>query len=368
VIDHLFQLNDAPLSFIICDHTKSLDVDDLLGSILHQLILRLPDISPSILKWWKGSRSPLNTDTLMELLQEQIGNSRVDLGVDAFDECKCQNELLKRLRQLMESCDINIFITTRPSLISLIKESEGDVRIDVDLESANEDVRRFVQEQVSDPKEDSLRYLPDLIAQGIHNDGNEFRRQLVETVVQKSGGRLGPCFRLVFSSLIQRLRMLIARLHLQNLATQRNLRQLKRVLSNLSVDLEEVYEKNIDRIPELDRELAFHIFSWIALAFRPLRLWELQHALVIDWKDDDIDSVGTDELDLPSRLLQVCVGLVTVTRTYCEDGSNFSPSGRVLFVRESKNWIFWMDIVELIARLIFRQMKLPTSTSATEYP
>jgi hypothetical protein len=228
------------------------------------------------------------------------------------------------------------------------------VRIDVGLGSANADIRRFVQQQVTDPNEDSLRYLPDLIAQGIQNDGNEFRRQLVETVVQKSGGRLDLCFGLVSLSLIRNLRMLIARLHLQSLATQRNLRQLKRALLNLSVDLEEVYEKNIDRIPELDRELAFHIFSWIALTVRPLRLWELQYALVIDWKDDDMDSVGKDELDLPSRILQVCVGLVTVIGTYREDGPDLSLSGHVLFVRESQNWSFWMDRVRLITTLIFR--------------
>jgi hypothetical protein len=130
--------------------------------------------------------------------------------------------------------------------------------------------------------------------------------------------------------------MLIARLHLQCLAIQRNLRQLKKTLSNLSADLDEVYEKNIDRIPELDRELAFHIFSWIALVVRPLTLWELQQALATDWEDDEMDSIGEDELDLPSRILQVCVGLVTVKPTYGGDHfSNLSRSEHVFFVRES---------------------------------
>ena len=139
--------------------------------------------------------------------------------------------------------------------------------------------------------------------------------------------------------------MLIARLHLQSLAMQRNLRQLKKTLNNLSVDLDEVYEKNIDRIPELDRELAFHIFSWIALVVHPLTLWELQQALATDWEDEEMDTIGEDELDLPSRILQVCVGLVTVKPITCGDHlSSLSRSDHVFFVRESDCTLAWTGI------------------------
>jgi hypothetical protein len=124
---------------------------------------------------------------LIELLDEQIGSARVDLGIDAFDECKCQTQLLKRMHQLKENHDTRIFMTTRPNLIHLIQD--GELRIDAGLESANDDIRRFVVEQVSDPKEDLLRYLPDLVTQGIRIHGEEFQRQLVETVVKKSGRR-----------------------------------------------------------------------------------------------------------------------------------------------------------------------------------
>jgi hypothetical protein len=72
-------------------------------------------------------------------------------------------------------------------MIHLIQD--GELRIDAGLESVNDDIRRFVVEQVSDPKEDLLRYLPDLVAQGTRIHGEEFQRQFVETVVKKSGRR-----------------------------------------------------------------------------------------------------------------------------------------------------------------------------------
>lgn len=111
--------------------------------------------------------------------------------------------------------------------------------------------------------------------------------------------------------------MLAAKLHIQSISRFRNVMQLKEALETLSPDLNAMYEKNIDRIPDEDREIAYDVFSWIAVACRPLRMLELQHALVTNWMDRRSIHIHVDELDLPERILEACGGLVTTRFDHC---------------------------------------------------
>ena len=92
----------------------------------------------------------MNTDQLTQFLVEQIDYEPVKIVVDAFDECKCQTRFLQFLRYLIEQCGAQIFITTRPNLVHVI--AVGDLRLDA--QGPDEDICRFVWEQILNPKEE----------------------------------------------------------------------------------------------------------------------------------------------------------------------------------------------------------------------
>jgi hypothetical protein len=107
-------------------------------------------------------------------------------------------------------------------------------------------------------------------------------------------------------------RMLIARLHLETISHLDTIRQVKEALADLSPDLNAMYGQNVARIPEKDKQLALDVFSWVALAPTPLTMGELRHAIATDPHNKRIPVITEDDLPLPKKILQACVGLVSI--------------------------------------------------------
>jgi hypothetical protein len=110
--------------------------------------------------------------------------------------------------------------------------------------------------------------------------------------------------------------MLIAKLHLETISHLDTIRQVKEALANLSPDLDAMYGQNVARIPEKDRQLALDVFSWVALAPTPLRMEELRHAIVTDPHNEQMSVITEDDLPLPKKILQACVGLVKIRESW----------------------------------------------------
>jgi ankyrin repeat domain-containing protein 50 len=124
--------------------------------------------------------------------------------------------------------------------------------------------------------------------------------------------------------------MLIAKLHLETISRQDTIRQVKNTLANLTPDLDAMYGQNVARIPGKDRRLAFDVFSWIALAPTPLSMEELRHAIATDPDDENICVITEDDLPLPKKILQACVGLVNVRKAW-----SWSDREEIVLVRMS---------------------------------
>ena len=110
--------------------------------------------------------------------------------------------------------------------------------------------------------------------------------------------------------------MLIAKLHLETISRQDTIRQVKEALANLSPDLDAMYGQNVARIPEKDKQLALDVFSWVAFAPTPLSMGELQHAIATDPNDENVSVITEDDLPLPKKILQACVGLLNVRKPW----------------------------------------------------
>lgn len=107
-------------------------------------------------------------------------------------------------------------------------------------------------------------------------------------------------------------RFLLPRLHLDRLAMQISVRNLRNALKDLPSKLENTYRDAMVRIKHQNKEycqLALRVLSWISRAKRPLQVKELQHAVSVTFTDRDID----DECLVSTALItSVCAGLVSI--------------------------------------------------------
>jgi hypothetical protein len=177
------------VAFLFCDHTQNLTINDLLGSLLCQLILSLP-LSPIITEWWNGSRVPLTTEKLNNMLISQIesasnGLHSVDLLSDAFDKCGARTQLLRTFRALAQTGKVRICITSRPNHPDSIQQSNHKIHAD----SKVEDIQKFVSQQIKSPQEDQFSDLLDLLQDAKPEGGQTFCDYVIEKVVERAGAR-----------------------------------------------------------------------------------------------------------------------------------------------------------------------------------
>jgi hypothetical protein len=178
------------IAFLFCDHTQSLTINDLLGSLLRQLVLSLP-LSPVIAKWWGArSRQPLNTEKINQMLISQIESASdsplyVDVLSDAFDECGARTQLLRTFRALVQTGKVRICITSRPNHPDSIRQSDHQIRVD----SRVEDIQKFVSQQIKSPQDDQFSDLLDLLQDAKPEGGQPFCDYVISKVVERAGAR-----------------------------------------------------------------------------------------------------------------------------------------------------------------------------------
>lgn len=105
-------------------------------------------------------------------------------------------------------------------------------------------------------------------------------------------------------------RFLLARLHVDALATKHSVKDIRSTLQNLPRGLSDTYDEALSRIfeqQEDDAEFARKVLCWVTYAVRPLTMPELKHALAISPDDTEIDEEGCPEEEF---ILSLCAGLV----------------------------------------------------------
>ncbi|KAJ7071873.1 hypothetical protein B0H15DRAFT_793158, partial [Mycena belliarum] len=105
-------------------------------------------------------------------------------------------------------------------------------------------------------------------------------------------------------------RFLLAKMHLDSLATKITPKAVRQALQVLPQDLHQTYEEAMERILSQDldsKQLALQTLTWVAYANRLLSVAELQEALAIELGATFLD---VDNLLDMSIVLAVCAGLV----------------------------------------------------------
>ena len=113
------------------------------------------------------------------------------------------------------------------------------------------------------------------------------------------------CFKLI------KIRFLLAKLHMDSLASESSPRSLRRALDSLPDGLDKTYDEAVLRIQSRDttKDFVNKILSWVAFAQRPLTINELRYALAIEKDDSHLDEEALPKADF---LLSVCGGLIVV--------------------------------------------------------
>ncbi|KAJ7271010.1 ankyrin repeat-containing domain protein [Mycena rebaudengoi] len=258
---------------------------NVLAGLWWQLVAERP-ISPVVQQLYRkhqNRHTRPSLDEVREIFRSTVTEySRVFVVVDALDEYPEAHRdiLLKSLAAMGES--VSLMLTSRPNIYP---ESFLPTTPVVEVRAQEEDIRRYIGAQI----QNSFRLSRHVKAKPeLHQD--------IETKIAENADGM----------------FLIAKLHIDSLATKSTVKAVRDALQNLPEDLEHTYNEAMDRINAQnkdDREIARRALIWVANAKRPLTVSELQEALAIEPDSKALDVDGLLDIEI---ILSVCAGLVIV--------------------------------------------------------
>ncbi|KAJ7181443.1 hypothetical protein C8R43DRAFT_1229329 [Mycena crocata] len=105
---------------------------------------------------------------------------------------------------------------------------------------------------------------------------------------------------------------LLAKLHIESLATKNTVKAVREALKRLPADLDRTYDEAMERIDHQsvdDRELAHLVLTWVANTLNPLSVAELCEALAIEPHTTALDPDNLLDIEI---VTSVCAGLIIV--------------------------------------------------------
>ncbi|KAF6232153.1 hypothetical protein HO173_009536 [Letharia columbiana] len=292
VVDYLEQEHrreKTGVAYVFCMHNgANQTASNYLGSSLRQLARQnaaiLEDIKSCHRHHTRYETRP-SLDEFAKLLRLQVEKfDEVFIVIDALDECpehdQVRKSFLAEVRALLPK--VSLMVTSRdvPSIENMFKH---DIRLEI--RARDQDIRGFIKSQME--QRDGLVEL----LEG-HSD---VQSTIIATVLEKTNGMF-----------------LIAALHMDSLAKEDNIRELKESLQRLPMDLDKTYDDALERIKQQDsRKLARadQVLTLISCAKRPLKLEEMRQALSIRRDDTFLDP---EALPRGESFISTCCGLVVV--------------------------------------------------------
>ncbi|KAL8720577.1 MAG: hypothetical protein Q9181_007891 [Wetmoreana brouardii] len=262
--------------------------ENLLAGLCVQLIDRLESVPEALVQLHKVHKEKQTRPNLKEILKvlEEVAKTfqTTYLIVDALDECSAEvrDILLRELKAPQPT--IRLLVTTRPidSITGQFLENET-----IEIRANHGDLKKYIQSSCG--RSSGLSTLlqgKDMLA-----------REISDRVIDNANGMF-----------------LAAKFHMDSLSTQTNVKALKKAISSLPKEIDELYKEVFHRIDsqgENYRDLAVKALRWVAYAYRPLNVRELKEALAIEPGDRDFDSDAMPEIAL---VMEACAGLLIVEK------------------------------------------------------
>lgn len=330
-------------------------LENLLGSLLRQLIENTDSIPPAVLELYDHHRyrntSPSVDDLCGSLLLVIDSFAEVFLIIDALDECseELRWELLERLETIEPH--VHLLITSR-YLDSIDEELKLFSRIEIKAHRA--DIELFIDHQIK--KNRNLRKIVERSC--------ALRCDIKDTVVKTAEDMF-----------------LLARLHVESLASAAGLsvKHVRKKLQALPNTLTGAYDSTMQRIQDQEsdhKRIALKTLAWLTYAIRSMSLKELQHALAIEPGDTELDD---DSVMDGHSITSLCAGLVTVdqgtnmvnlvhhsTKTYFEENQEkYFPNFHASMTLSLATYLTLKMLQDVPIKLIVQQY--PLACYAAQY-
>ncbi|KAJ6590682.1 ankyrin repeat-containing domain protein [Mycena vulgaris] len=288
VVDHLrtqFQPGNIGVACIYLNHkeTELQSPSNLIASLWRQLIFNKPLSSklPALYAQHQEQHTRPSLNEIRSQLYSAVEEHlKVYIVVDALDEYPDDKRsiLFQSLAEIQPM--VNLLLTARPHISISFPHAEV-----VEIHATEDDIRCYIENRV----QESSRLSKHIAARP------EFKDLIEEKVVRNVDGMF-----------------LLAKLHMDSLATKNTIRALRDALNSMPRDLHHTYDEAMDRIDrqnEDDRRIGRLVLVWISNAKRPLSIAELQEALAVEPGDTALDGDNILDIDI---MLSVCAGLVVI--------------------------------------------------------
>ncbi|KAA8898267.1 hypothetical protein FN846DRAFT_991730 [Sphaerosporella brunnea] len=232
-----------------------------------------------------GTNKAKDFQLLWDLFYGHIRRSgSITIVLDALDECRGAENLIKCLRELCQTTTAKVILTSRREK-HLVEVMDGCSAIEVRPEDIQEDVKAFVAFKIDrNPK---LYRLPQL------------REQIINTLVQGSRGMF-----------------LWVNLMIKELKSKPSVLAIEKALSDLPYGLNAVYAQILHRLedslePSL-KELCQIILGFVVTAVRPLTTEEMKELLTMHYAPRDAMPADFEVLYSEKDIQLACGSLVTI--------------------------------------------------------
>ena len=271
------------------DTTKQ-DARNLLSTVLIQLCSQSDKFSQVLssiyLSHGHGSREP-SIDTLLECLKEILalqGQAPIYMVVDALDECPNSSGLRTQRQEVLEIMkeliDLNLphlhfCVTSRPE-IDILRAFNPLEPYNVSLHDQDGQIK------------DLAEYIKSVVGSDatMQDWPAKVKESVIDTLTKKAAGMyviLILMASIPFSCSDFRFRWAYCQLETLR---QCPLRYISSTLDELPETLDETYERILQGIPKKMQKDAHHIFQWLTVSSRPLRVQEVAEVFAINFDEE----------------------------------------------------------------------------------
>ncbi|KAH6891554.1 hypothetical protein BKA70DRAFT_850720 [Coprinopsis sp. MPI-PUGE-AT-0042] len=287
VIKHLQTLaqasTDICVVFVYCRYTEPMKVRDILAALVRQLLERFPHllsvVEPLYAQHKLERTNPTQGDLIDAIRKICSGFQMAYLFIDGLDEALYDEQF--DLLDTLKTVPANFFFTSRPlvRLKAVLPNAEF-----FDIAARNEDIELLVSQHID-------RNLD--LQQVLATDGQ--RESVIKKIYESSRGMF-----LHASLMVEAVRHCTSSRHVME--------KLDTLPAKLDVLYNEAFER-IEMQPEEHAALAKRVLLWVAYAYEPLTVAEMQRAVASDPK---VNWATPEHLVPETLMVSVCCGLIVI--------------------------------------------------------
>ncbi|RYP59586.1 hypothetical protein DL769_008467 [Monosporascus sp. CRB-8-3] len=313
IIEHLSSTLVMPVAhfFFSSDFESREDLFVAIRSWISQVMLRDPGAFDLVRERWEAQQERVATRaSVVQLFRELVrAVPGCTFVVDGLDECVTMGE--NRMGAGSESVEnfletIKQAVADTTTRIMVVSRDEPEIRHTLMVDTSEECAEYKISPE--DVRADTASYSRSIVNRKLPNKSEAIKSDISGRMADRCEGQF-----------------LWLRMQGDYLRRGMNRKQLQDAIAKTPAGLEHIYNRNWEKIVSLeedDRSRAISLLRWAAFALRPLTVYEITEAVLINDENHDLpidelpDSIDEDYID--SEILGLCGSLLEVRNTPSE--------------------------------------------------